>query len=55
MLKLGVIGYGYWGPEHVRNFSSHPTVDVAICDRTPGPGSDEPRSEPCKRPPSDES
>ena len=22
MLRLGVIGYGYWGPNIVRNFSS---------------------------------
>ena len=22
MLKIGVIGYGYWGPNIVRNFSS---------------------------------
>jgi predicted dehydrogenase len=33
MLRIGVIGYGYWGPNIVRNFS---TVDgarvVAVCD-----------------------
>ena len=33
MVRVGVIGYGYWGPNIVRNFSS---VDgskvVAVCD-----------------------
>jgi len=33
MVRIGVIGYGYWGPNIVRNFS---TVDgskvVAVCD-----------------------
>ena len=23
MVKLGIIGYGYWGPNIVRNFSGH--------------------------------
>jgi predicted dehydrogenase len=36
MLNVGVIGYGYWGPNIVRNFSS---VDgakvVALCDQNP--------------------
>lgn len=36
MLRIGVIGYGYWGPNIVRNFNS---VDgakvVAVCDRNP--------------------
>ena len=36
MLKLGVIGYGYWGPNIVRNFSSQPECQVAvICDKSP--------------------
>jgi len=36
MLKLGVIGYGYWGPNIVRNFSIQPDCQlVAICDRHP--------------------
>src|SRR5713101_1005023 len=36
MLKLGVIGYGYWGPNIVRNFASHPDCRVvAICDKSP--------------------
>ncbi len=33
MIKIGVIGYGYWGPNLVRNFSE--TTDsrvVAVCD-----------------------
>ena len=33
MLKVGVIGYGYWGPNIVRNFQAHPECEVAlICD-----------------------
>src|SRR5881409_609748 len=36
MLKLGVVGYGYWGPNIVRNFSSQPDCRVvAICDKNP--------------------
>ena len=36
MLKLGVIGYGYWGPNIVRNFASQPDCHVvAICDKSP--------------------
>jgi len=36
MLKLGVIGYGYWGPNIVRNFSSHSDCKVvAVCDKNP--------------------
>jgi len=36
MLKLGVIGYGYWGPNIVRNFSSQPGCEVvAVCDKNP--------------------
>lgn len=35
MLKLGVIGYGYWGPNIVRNFSGHKDCRVvAICDKS---------------------
>ena len=26
MVKLGVIGYGYWGPNIVRNFSWPPRL-----------------------------
>lgn len=33
MLKLGVIGYGYWGPNLVRNFMEAPgSTVVAVCD-----------------------
>ena len=33
MLKVGVIGYGYWGPNLVRNFMSAPGSSVvAVCD-----------------------
>jgi predicted dehydrogenase len=36
MLRLGVIGYGYWGPNLVRNFHAQPDCRVvAICDRDP--------------------
>jgi predicted dehydrogenase len=36
MLNLGVIGYGYWGPNVVRNFSVQPDCRVAtICDKNP--------------------
>src|SRR5262245_60311250 len=36
MLKLGVIGYGYWGPNVVRNFAAQPDCEVvAICDQSP--------------------
>jgi predicted dehydrogenase len=34
MLKIGVIGYGYWGPNVVRNLCSHENVKVtSVCDR----------------------
>jgi predicted dehydrogenase len=34
MVKLGVIGYGYWGPNIVRNFSEHQDCKVvAVCDK----------------------
>ena len=29
-MKVGVIGYGYWGPNIVRNFSMHPKCEV-VC------------------------
>jgi predicted dehydrogenase len=33
MIKLGVIGYGYWGPNIVRNFLGHQDCKVvAVCD-----------------------
>ena len=34
MVRLGVIGYGYWGPNIVRNFSGHQDCKVvAVCDK----------------------
>ncbi len=36
MIKVGVIGYGYWGPNVVRNFSAHEGFQVvAVCDQDP--------------------
>src|SRR6476620_10307740 len=36
MLRIGVIGCGYWGPNLVRNFSSIPSATVvAVCDIDP--------------------
>jgi predicted dehydrogenase len=36
MIKLGVIGYGYWGPNVVRNFALQPDCEVVtICDKSP--------------------
>jgi predicted dehydrogenase len=33
-IRIGVIGYGYWGPNIVRNFNSLPGANVsAICDQ----------------------
>ncbi|OYU92374.1 MAG: oxidoreductase [Bradyrhizobiaceae bacterium PARB1] len=35
-IGIGVVGYGYWGPNLVRNFVSNPSVHlVAIADRDP--------------------
>ena len=35
MIKIGVIGYGYWGPNIVRNFAGHPEVEVRkVCDHS---------------------
>jgi predicted dehydrogenase len=36
MIKVGVIGYGYWGPNIVRNFhgQAHTRVDM-LCDKNP--------------------
>lgn len=34
MIGVGVIGYGYWGPNLVRNFMANPgTRVVSVCDR----------------------
>jgi predicted dehydrogenase len=36
MIRLGVIGHGYWGPNVVRNFSAQPDcVVAAVCDKNP--------------------
>ncbi|MDB5311341.1 MAG: putative dehydrogenase [Gemmataceae bacterium] len=35
-LRIGLIGYGYWGPNLVRNFSTCPATEaVAVCDASP--------------------
>lgn len=32
-IKVGIIGLGYWGPNYVRNFIRHPSVEVTwVCD-----------------------
>lgn len=36
MINIGVIGYGYWGPNLVRNFVEAPGAQVlAVCDHRP--------------------
>ena len=36
MIRVGVVGYGYWGPNLVRNFSDVADCEVAaVCDRSP--------------------
>ena len=36
LLRVGVIGYGYWGPNIVRNFHGLDAFDVAaVCDKNP--------------------
>jgi predicted dehydrogenase len=35
-LSVGIVGYGYWGPNLVRNFSSCPLTEIAaVCDSNP--------------------
>ena len=35
MIRAGVIGYGYWGPNIVRNFNGHSEIEVVkICDKS---------------------
>jgi predicted dehydrogenase len=37
MIRIGVIGYGYWGPHVVRNFHSLEGCEVAVvCDKSAG-------------------
>ena len=36
MIRIGVIGYGYWGPNIVRNFHTHESSEVTlVCDKNP--------------------
>ncbi len=36
MIKVGVVGYGYWGPNIVRNFSKIDNMEVVVvCDTNP--------------------
>ena len=36
IVRVGVIGYGYWGPNIVRNFHGLDKCEVvAVCDRSP--------------------
>ena len=36
MIRLGIIGYGYWGPRIVRNFQGIDDCEVAVvCDKRP--------------------
>ena len=35
MIRIGVIGYGYWGPNIVRNFHTHESSEVVmVCDKS---------------------
>jgi predicted dehydrogenase len=36
MIRIGIIGYGYWGPQIARNFNSIDDCEVStICDKNP--------------------
>jgi predicted dehydrogenase len=36
VIRIGVIGYGYWGPNIVRNFHAHESSQVVVvCDKSP--------------------
>ena len=36
MIRIGVIGYGYWGPNIVRNFHTQDGAEVTkVCDKSP--------------------
>ena len=36
MIRVGIIGYGYWGPQIVRNFHTLGDCQVAVvCDKIP--------------------
>ncbi len=48
MIRVGVIGYGYWGPNVVRNLHSLDSAQVvAICDRSPEAQKRAQRAYPC--------
>jgi predicted dehydrogenase len=35
-IRVGVVGYGYWGPNLIRNFTTCPQTEVAaVCDASP--------------------
>src|SRR5579871_5411408 len=37
VLRIGVVGYGYWGPNIVRNFQALESAQVvAVCDKSSG-------------------
>ena len=39
MIRVGVLGYGYWGPNIVRNFHAHEQSEVVlVCDKNPKAG-----------------
>jgi predicted dehydrogenase len=39
MIRVGVLGYGYWGPNIVRNFHSHERSEVVlVCDKSSNAG-----------------
>lgn len=39
MIRVGVLGYGYWGPNIVRNFHSHEQSEVVlVCDKSSNAG-----------------
>ena len=39
MIRVGVLGYGYWGPNIVRNFQAHEQSEVVlVCDKNPKVG-----------------
>jgi len=47
MIHIGIIGFGYWGPNVARNIRSLPNVDISwICDRNPHVLKDIPRQYP---------
>lgn len=48
MIRIGVIGYGYWGPNVVRNFLSIDNAKVvAVCDANPATIQKLSRNHPC--------